>query len=61
LSVAVAGAADSLKQYVSYDVPIKANETKSFTLGYTLAATDVVRAYATVDTLSFNLFGVENT
>jgi len=30
-------------------------------LGYTLAATDVVRAYATVDTLSFNLFGVENT
>lgn len=61
LSVAVAGAADDNKQYLFYDVPIGANESKPFTLGLTLAATDVVRAYATLATLSFNLFGVERT
>jgi hypothetical protein len=33
----------------------------SFTLGITLAATDVVSVYATLATLSFSLFGVEKT
>lgn len=59
ISVAVAGAADSNEQYIAYDVAIAANETISFTLGITLAATDVVRVYATLATLSFNVFGVE--
>lgn len=59
ISVAVAGAADTNKQYIAYDVPIGANETKTFTIGMTLAATDVVRVYATLATLSFNIFGIE--
>lgn len=61
ISVAVAGAVDATKQYIAYDVPIGANEAKSFTLGVSLAATDVVRVYATLATLSFNVFGVEIT
>lgn len=61
LSVAVAGAADSNEQYYAYDVSIGGNESKTFTLGITLAATDVMRVYATLATLSFNIFGVEKT
>ncbi len=61
LSVAVAGAADTNKQYIAYDVPIAGNEVKGFTIGVTLATTDVVRCYATLATLSFNLFGTEIT
>ena len=61
LSVAVAGAADTSKQYVAYDVAIAGNETIAFTLGLTLAATDVLRVYALLATLSFNVFGVEET
>ena len=61
LSVAVAGAADNNKQYIAYDVPIAANETMTFTLGISLATTDVVRVYATLATLTFNIFGVELT
>lgn len=61
LSVAVAGAADDNKQYLAYDVPIYGNETKSFTIGASLAAADVLRVYATLATLSFNVFGSEIT
>jgi hypothetical protein len=61
LSVAIAGAADTAKQYISYDVPIAGNETKAFTMGITLGAADVIRVYATLATLSFNIFGVELT
>lgn len=59
ISVAVAGAADSNEQYIAYDVAIAGNEMKTFTLGITLETTDVVRVYATLATLSFNIFGVE--
>lgn len=61
ISVAVAGAADNNKQYLYYDVPIGGNDSFVATLGITLAATDVLRVYATLATLSFNLFGVEVT
>lgn len=60
VSVAVAGAADNAKQYLCYDVAIAANTTYTFTLGITLATTDVVRVYASSASQSFNLFGVEN-
>jgi hypothetical protein len=59
ISVAVAGAADSNEQYIAYDVAIAANETQTLTLGITLGAADVIRVYATLATLSFNIFGVE--
>ncbi len=58
LSVAVAGAVDATKQYIAYDAAIAGNTTVSFTIGITLGAADVVRVYATLATLSFNLFGV---
>ncbi len=61
VSVAIGGAGDSVEQYIYYDVVIKKNDTFAATLGITLAATDVVRVYATLATLSFSLFGSEIT
>lgn len=61
VSVAVGGAADSTKQYIAYDKAIAANATDTLKLGISLGAGDVVRVYATLATLSFNIFGVENT
>jgi hypothetical protein len=61
LSIAVAGAADGLKQYVYRDLTIKSGATWIATVGLTLAATDVVRCYSTLGTLSFQVFGVEIT
>ena len=61
LSVAVAGLADTAKQYLLYDVSIAANTSYTLTLGVTLAATDVIRVYNTLATCSFNIFGVEIT
>lgn len=61
ISVAVAGFADTAKQYIAYDVAIAANSTDVFTVGITLATTDVVRVYNTLATLSFNIFGTEIT
>jgi len=61
VSVAPAGAADTVAQYLYYDIPIPGNDTFIATVGLTLAATDVVRVYATLATLSFSLFGTEVT
>jgi hypothetical protein len=61
VSVAVAGAADTAKQYIAYDVPIGSNEVILVAVGVTLAATDVVRCYCTLATVSFNVFGQENS
>jgi hypothetical protein len=60
VSVAVAGAADDPKQYLVFDAALAANETKTFTLGITLAGTDVVRVRSTSGSVSFNLFGAES-
>lgn len=61
VSVAVAGAADTAAQYVYYDLPIPGNDTFIATIGWTLAASDVVRVYSDIAAASFNLFGVEVT
>src|SRR5262245_8590400 len=61
LSVAPAGAADANQHYFAYDVAIGANEAKSFTLGLCLQATDKIRCYATLATLSFQAWGMERT
>lgn len=61
IAVRPAGAAISNEHYIAYDVAIASNETKSLTLGITLATTDVVSVYATLATLSFNIFGTEIT
>jgi hypothetical protein len=61
VSVAVGGAADSLEQYIFYDVLVRKNDSIFATIGLTLAATDVVRVYTDAVGLSFSLFGVEVT
>lgn len=61
VSIQVANAADDNKQYLYYDILIDGNDTFVATLGITLAATDVIAVYATLATLSFNIFGVEVT
>ena len=61
ISIAVGGVADDNKQYLYYDTPIAGNDTFVATIGISLAAGDVVRVYATLATLSFNLFGIEVT
>jgi hypothetical protein len=61
MSVAVAGAAANAKQYLFYDNQINGNSSITATLGITLAATDVIRVYATLANLSFNVFGQETS
>jgi len=61
IAVRPAGAAISNEHYLFYDVAIAGNDTFVATIGITLAATDVVSVYATLATLSFNLFGQQNT
>ena len=47
------------KQYLYYDTPIPGNDTLIATIGVTLAATDKLRCFATLATLSFSAFGAE--
>ncbi len=60
ISVAINGAADALEQYIAYDTPIGINDVMSFNLGVTLSQGDVVRVRATLATLTFSVFGLEN-
>ena len=61
VAVRPAGAAISNEHYIYYDVTLAGNDTFIATIGISLATTDVVSVYATLATLSFNLFGIENT
>jgi glucose-6-phosphate dehydrogenase assembly protein OpcA len=61
IAIRPAGAAIANQHYIAFDVAIGANEAMSFTLGVTLATTDVVSVFATLATLSFNVYGVEKT
>ena len=60
VSVAVAGVADDNTQYQAYDEVIAGN-ARARIAGITLAATDVVRVYATLATLTFTVVGIEVT
>jgi hypothetical protein len=59
ISVAKAGIADDVKQYIVYDSEIPENAALPWTLGITLALSDVLRVYVNDATVSFNVFGVE--
>lgn len=59
LSASVAGGATATKDYLAYDVTVRANSLASFTLGLTLGATDKLRVYASSANLSFSAFGSE--
>jgi hypothetical protein len=58
--VGVAGAAVSVSNAILYDVPLAPNSVAAFTLGITLAATDVVTVRSSAGaSLTFQLFGSE--
>lgn len=61
ISVAVAGASDTVKQYLYYQLPILANDTFIATIGISMANTDVLRCWANATNVSFNAFGVAIT
>ena len=60
ISIAPAGAADTASQYIAYDLPIVANDVYESPT-FAVTATDVVRVYNTLATVSFNLTGLEKT
>jgi hypothetical protein len=59
ISVAPLGAADATSQYLYYEFTVPANDTFVATIGITLAATDVLRIYASNTSLTFNAYGIE--
>lgn len=59
VGVDVNGAGDSNEDYIAYDVPIGANEVIALGHGITLDASDLIRVYATLATLTFSVFGQE--
>jgi hypothetical protein len=59
ISIAVAGATDSSKQYIFYDQSLDGNSSFTATIGVTITATDKIRVYAANANLSFNVFGIE--
>lgn len=61
IAIRPAGASISNEHYLYYDLPIAGNDTFAATVGVTIVATDIVSVYATLATLTFQLFGQENT
>lgn len=61
VAIRPAGASISNEHYLYYDVTLAGNDTFIATIGITLATTDVVSVYATDATLSFHLYGQENS
>jgi hypothetical protein len=56
----IAGAAAAVGNAILYDATIPANSSASFTLGITLATTDVITIQtATANALTFTAFGTE--
>ena len=61
IAVRPAGASIANQHYVVYDGAIAANDLLAFTLGLTLAATDVITVRAGTADLTFNAYGSELT
>jgi len=61
ISTAVAALAITAKQYIAYDVSVPGSGFITLTLGVSLAATDVVRVYASTANLAFSAFGTQLT
>lgn len=59
IAVRPAGAALAAEDYIVYGATVPASDSTFFTVGLTLAATDVVTVYASSANLSFNAFGSE--
>jgi glucose-6-phosphate dehydrogenase assembly protein OpcA len=61
IAVRVAGASIANEDYLAFDIPLNANDSIAYTLGITLAATDVITVRATNISFAFNAFGSEIT
>lgn len=61
IAIRPAGATLANLHYIAYDTTIQANDTASYSIGVTLAATAVVTVYAGNGNLSFSVFGTEIT
>jgi hypothetical protein len=61
IAVRPAAAAISTSHYLVFDSSVAAYDSVMFTLGISLAATDVVSVYAGSANAAFSLFGVEIT
>ena len=61
VSTAVAALAVTAKQYIAYDVTVPGSGFITLTLGVSLAATDVIRVYASTANVAFSAFGTQLT
>lgn len=59
ISIRPAGATLANQHYLVYDSEVPANDTVIFTIGITLATTDVLEVYASAADLTFQAFGTE--
>lgn len=59
IAVRPAGAAIANQHYIVYDAPLNANDTMTFTLGFTLATTDVITVRASNTSFAFSAYGSE--
>ena len=61
VAIRPAGATLEDKHYILYGTTVSAFQTQVFTIGITVASTDVVTVYDENGKCSFNLFGSENS
>ena len=61
IAVRPAGATLEDKHYIVYNSSVGQYQSATYTLGITLASTDVLTVYSANGKLSFNLFGSENS
>jgi hypothetical protein len=59
IAIRPAGASIANEHYITYDELIGGNTLSAYTIGVSLATTDVISVYSTNGTTSFNIFGSE--
>ena len=59
IAIRPAGETLATKHYIVYGATVPASDSTVFTLGLTLATTDVITVYASSATVSFNAYGSE--
>jgi glucose-6-phosphate dehydrogenase assembly protein OpcA len=59
IAIRPAGAALATSHYIAFDTIIDANASVNFTIGVTLATTDVITVYASSANMTFSAFGSE--
>lgn len=59
IAIRPGGASIANQHYLAYNAGLNANDTITFTLGITLAATDVITVYASNTSFAFSAFGSE--